>query len=121
MKMPLSEVLDRFTITKIRAERTSTDVKDEINFYKSAMDELPSDLLEGFISRLYKANLELWIVEEEIFKIVNSSNPNFDKIGRLAMNVRDLNWDRNEIKQEVSAACDKISLNYSKVKYGRAS
>tara|TARA_R110000824_G_scaffold373590_1_gene563979 strand:+ start:595 stop:957 length:363 start_codon:yes stop_codon:yes gene_type:complete len=120
MKMPMSEVLDRFTITKIRSERTSTDVEDEINIYKNIMIEFPPDLVEKFTDRLYRANLDLWVVEDKIFEIVKSDNPDFERIGHLAMEVRDLNWDRNKIKQEVSSSFDKIALNYSKVNYGRA-
>ncbi len=119
MKMPMSEVLDRFSITKIRSERTSTDVEDEINIYKNIMMEFRPDLIEKFTDRLYQANLDLWMAEEKIFEILKSDNPDFETIGHLAMEVRDLNWDRNKIKQEVSAIFDKTALNYSKVKYGR--
>ena len=120
MKMPMSEILDRFTITKIRSERTSTNVEEEINVYKNVMIDYPSELVKKFTDRLYQANLDLWVVEEKIFEIVKSNNPNFEKVGHLAMKVRDLNWNRNKIKEEVSSSFDKITLNYSKVKYGRA-
>ena len=116
----MSEVLDRFTITKIRSERSSTNVEDEINIYKKIMIEFQPDLIKKFTDRLYRANLNLWMVEEKIFEIVKSNNPDFEKVGYLAMEVRDLNWNRNKIKEEVSSSFDKITLNYSKVKYGRA-
>lgn len=116
----MSEVLDRFTITKIRSERSSTNVEDEINIYKKIMIEFQPDLIKKFTDRLYRANLDLWMVEEKIFEIVKSNNPDFEKVGYLAMEVRDLNWNRNKIKEEVSSSFDKITLNYSKVKYGRA-
>tara|TARA_R100000234_G_C4994813_1_gene177307 strand:- start:680 stop:1042 length:363 start_codon:yes stop_codon:yes gene_type:complete len=120
MKMPMSEILDRFTITKIRSERTSTNVEDEINIYQNEMINFSPELVEKFTDRLYRANLDLWIVEEKIFEIVKSDNPDFEKVGHLAMKVRDLNWDRNKIKEEISSSFDKVTLNYSKVKYGRA-
>jgi len=30
MKMPLSEILDRYTITKLKSERTNEDVSEEL-------------------------------------------------------------------------------------------
>ena len=52
MKMPMSEILDRFTITKIRSERTSTNVEEEINVYKNVMINYPSELVKKFTDRL---------------------------------------------------------------------
>ena len=34
MKMPISEIIDRYTITKLKSERTHEDVAEELNFYK---------------------------------------------------------------------------------------
>ena len=38
MKMPLSEILDRYTITKLKSERTNEDVSDELRTYKREID-----------------------------------------------------------------------------------
>ena len=38
MKMPLSEILDRYTITKLKSERTDEDVSDELRTYKREID-----------------------------------------------------------------------------------
>ena len=34
MKMPISEIIDRYTITKLKTERTDEDVSDELNSYR---------------------------------------------------------------------------------------
>ena len=39
MKMPISEIIDRYTITKLKSERTSDNVIEELNFYKKELDE----------------------------------------------------------------------------------
>ena len=36
--MPLSEILDRYTITKLKSERTNEDVSDELRTYKREID-----------------------------------------------------------------------------------
>jgi hypothetical protein len=120
MKMPMSEILDRYTITQIRSERTDSDTAEEMLLYEKETALLPPEMISDFIDRLYQANLDLWVVEEEIYKIINKSSPDYTEIGHLAMQVRDLNWTRNRVKEEISDSLDKISLNYSKVKYGRA-
>ena len=39
MKMPLSEIIDRYTITKLKSERTSEDVSDELEAYSQEIDK----------------------------------------------------------------------------------
>ena len=38
MKMPLSEILDRYTITKLKSERTDENVSEELKVYKNEID-----------------------------------------------------------------------------------
>ena len=33
MKMPISEIIDRYTITKLKSEKTSENVVEELNFF----------------------------------------------------------------------------------------
>ena len=64
MKMPLSEILDRYTITKLKSERTNEGVDDELRAYKKEIDQPnyveKSQQIESFIDRLYEINGELW-------------------------------------------------------------
>jgi len=124
MKMPLSEILDRYTITKLKSERTNEDVSDELSTYKKEIDNpdyvVRSSQIVSFIDRLYKINGELWDTEGDIRKGVEMP---LDEIGRLALKVRDLNCKRNEIKAEVvdtfSEGFKEIKINYKKIDYGR--
>ena len=124
MKMPLSEILDRYTITKLKSERTSEDVSDELQTYKSEVENPDysekSSEIASFVDRLYGFNGELWDTEKDIRKGVDMP---LEKVGRLALKVRDLNRKRNEIKAEVvdtfSEGFKEIKINYKKVDYGR--
>ena len=73
MKMPLSEILDRYTITKLKSERTNEDVSDELRTYKREIENPDyvekSSQIASFIEKLYEINGELW-------------NTEGDKIGR---------------------------------------
>ena len=54
MKMPLSEIIDRYTITLLKSERTDENVSDELNAYKK---EIPDrDTVNTFIDRMYEIN-----------------------------------------------------------------
>jgi hypothetical protein len=124
MKMPLSEILDRYTITKLKSERTNEDVSNELRTYKKEIENPDysekSIEIASFIDRLYGINGELWDTEKDIRKGVDMP---LEEVGRLALKVRDLNRKRNEIKAEVvdtfAEGFKEIQINYRKVDYGR--
>ncbi len=124
MKMPLSEILDRYTITKLKSERTNEDVSEELRTYKKEIDNPDyverSNEIVSFIDRLYEINGELWNTEGDIRKGVEMP---LEEVGKLALKVRDLNCKRNEIKAEVvdvfSEGFKEIKINYKKIDYGR--
>jgi hypothetical protein len=124
MKMPLSEIIDRYTITKLKSERTNEDVSDELRTYKAEIDNPDyverSNQIVSFIDRLYEINGQLWDTEGDIR---NGVDMPLDEIGRLALKVRDLNCERNEIKAEVvdtfAEGFKEIKINYEKIDYGR--
>ena len=122
MKMPMSEILDRYTITKLKSERTEEDVTEELLAYESEIKAKNADPAEmqGFIDRLYEVNGDLWDVEGDIRKGVDMP---LEEVGRLALKVRDLNCKRNGVKAEVVDAFaegfKEIKVNYTKVDYGR--
>ena len=125
MKMPLSEILDRYTITKLKSERTDEDVSEELRTYKKEIDNpnyvKRSDQIVIFVDRLYEINGELWDTEGDIRKGVEMP---LEEIGRLALKVRDLNCKRNEIKAKIvdtfSEGFKEIKINYKKIDYGRS-
>ena len=122
--MPLSEILDRYTITNLKSERTNEDVSDELRTYKKEVDNPDyverSNQIISFIDRLYEINGELWDTEGDIRKGVEMP---LEEIGRLALKVRDLNCIRNEIKAEIvdtfAEGFKEIKINYKKIDYGR--
>ena len=122
--MPLSEILDRYTITKLKSERTDEDVSDELRTYKREIDNPDyverSNQIVSFIDRLYGINGQLWNTEKDIR---NGVDMHLDEVGRLALKVRDLNCKRNEIKAEIVEAFaegfKEIKINYEKIDYGK--
>tara|TARA_B100001123_G_C15021597_1_gene911712 strand:- start:191 stop:556 length:366 start_codon:yes stop_codon:yes gene_type:complete len=120
MKMPISEVVDRYTITKLKSERTSEDVSEELNAYKEEIDQYNAHEINDYINRLYDVNGRLWDTEGDIR---SGKDLPLEEIGRLAIKVRDLNCERNGVKAEVvekySEGFKEIKINYKKVNYGK--
>ena len=122
--MPLSEILDRYTITKLKSERTNEDVSEELKTYKAEINKPiyseKSNQIISFIDRLYGINGQLWDTEKDIR---NGVDMPLKEVGRLALKVRDLNCKRNEIKGEVvdifAEGFKEIKINYKKIDYGK--
>ena len=119
MKMPLSEIIDRYTITLLKSERTNEDVSEELTAYKK---EIPDgDSVNTFIDRMYEINGKIWDTEGDIRRGVDMP---LEEVGRLALIVRDLNQIRNGIKGEIvdefAEGFKEIKVNYRKVDYGRS-
>ena len=118
--MPISEILDRYTITRLKSERTSEDVSEELIAYKSEIGNYNSDQIDIFIERLYEVNGKIWDTEGDIRK---GTNLPLEEIGKLALKVRDLNCERNGVKadvvEEFSEGFKEIKINYTKVDYGK--
>ena len=110
MKMPISEIIDRYTITKLKTERTDEDVSDELSSYRGEIDKYQIDV-EKYIDRMYEINSTLWTYETEMRRLMDSRNGTgpvvdanelpLEKIGKLALLVRDLNGTRNGLKSEI--------------------
>tara|TARA_R110002110_G_scaffold57314_1_gene163908 strand:+ start:406 stop:765 length:360 start_codon:yes stop_codon:yes gene_type:complete len=119
--MPISEILDRYTITKLKSERTSENVSEELSAYRQEIDLYDNIEVDDYINRLYDVNGKLWDTEGDIR---SGKDLPLEEIGRLAIEVRDLNCERNGVKAEVvekfSEGFKEIKINYKKVNYGRS-
>lgn len=131
MKMPISEIIDRYTITKLKMERTTEDVSEEMNAYKKEIDEYDPSLVSEYIDKMYEINGTLWDYESQMRKLMDSKNGSgpvvdvndlpLSEIGKLALLVRDLNGTRNGVKSEIvekfSEGFKDIKINYVKTNY----
>ena len=125
MKMPMSEILDRYTITMLKSERTSEDVSEELKTYKEEIDnpryDDKSKEIQSFVNRLYDVNGQMWDAEGGIRSGVADALP-LEEIGKIALKCRDINRARNGIKGEIvdifSEGFKELKINYTKVNYG---
>jgi hypothetical protein len=121
MKMPISEIIDRYTITLLKSERTTEDVGEELSCYKAEIATYEEERdVSLYVQKMYEINGKIWDTEGEIRK---GTELPLETVGRLALKVRDLNRARNGIKAEiVNEFCEgfkELKINYTKVDYGR--
>jgi len=131
MKMPISEIIDRYTISKLKSERTSEDVSHEVNSYSEEISQYNTEEVTPYVEKIYEINGTLWDYETRMRKLMDSRNgtgPVVDandlplaEIGKLALLVRDLNGTRNGVKSEIvekfSEGFKDIKINYVKTDY----
>jgi len=124
MKMPLSEIADRYTISLLRQELTNIDVSEEISEYKKELDKYEN--LSSLIDELYYYNRKIWTEESEAhrdFNLDHYTASDYEKIGKLSISIRDSNNKRNLIKSKISNFAktnnNEILINYKKVNYGQ--
>ena len=131
MKMPISEIIDRYTISKLKSERTNEDVSHEVNSYSEEIGQYNTEEVTPYVEKMYEINGTLWDYETRMRKLMDSRNgtgPVVDandlplaEIGKLALLVRDLNGTRNGVKSKIvekfSEGFKDIKINYVKTDY----
>lgn len=102
---PLPEVVDRYTIARLKLERlddTQIDVdsmKEEIEYYKSGID-FSNEKLSKLSDDLYEVNGRIWDTESSI-RMGLDAQMTLDEVGRRALRVRDLNRIRMKVKNDI--------------------
>lgn len=103
---PLSELIDRYTITLLKSERIKDhDSSKDLAVLESAIHSynLDNSLSENFyswISRLKEINGKIWDAESDI-RAGFESKFTAEEGWKLCVLVRDLNKIRNTIKNEI--------------------
>jgi len=103
MKMPISEILDRYSIAILKKERAAAeneieifDLEKEIENYK----KINSELINNFVTKLININGKIWDLESDIRK-GKEGELGLEEVGRRAINIREFNKIRVGYKNEI--------------------
>lgn len=125
MKMPLSEIIDRYTITLLRKKKTDFNVEEELKAYQEEIDKL-SGKLNNYIAELLKYNELVWDTEAKASRDLNLesyTDEDYIRIGKIAVEVREANKLRNGVKAAIVEATregfKETPFNYKKFNYGK--
>ena len=120
MKMPISEILDRYSIAILKKERANAenqqeieDLTKEIESYKSTHNEFVEDL----IGKLIEINGKIWDLESDIRK-GKEGELGLEEVGRRAIKIREFNKIRVGYKNDT---VEVFGEGYKDIKMNHAS
>ncbi len=96
--MSLGEIADRYSIIKLKSERTDVDCKEEFDTLKN---ELNGDKIYAYVDQLYEVNGKIWDLESDIRK-GKEGELGLEEVGRRAIMIRDFNKERINIKNTIN-------------------
>ena len=100
MKISIGDILDRYSICKLKSERTLIDCSAEINALQQEINNYTN--VESFINSLYIINGKIWDLESDIRK-GNENILGLEEVGRRAIEIRQLNGQRVSTKNEINS------------------
>lgn len=119
--MPLSEVLDRMSITKLKVERIGeSHLSEEFAEYEKAVNwfEKKGMIIEpSWFEDLYEFNSKIWDLESDI-RSGKEGELGLEEVGRRAIAIREINKKRISVKNEIS---EKTGSGFKDVKMNHAS
>lgn len=115
MKMAIGDIVDRYTICKLKFERSKIDNSKEINDLFNEIQKYEN--IDSYIDKLYKLHGEIWDLEGDIRK-GNEAILGLEEVGRRALILRDMNKIRISIKNEINS---KYGEGYIEVKVDHGS
>ena len=99
IRMPVSEIADRYSICLLKSERTSENMKDELDLYEKELREYNGNIFH-FVDQLHEINGEIWQLESDIRK-GREKELGLEEVGRRAILIREWNKKRVAIKNQM--------------------
>ena len=115
MEISKGDLIDRYSIVKLKLERTEVDCNDE--FTALAEEISKTDGLVDFVQELYIVNGMIWDLESDIRK-GKEGELGLEEVGRRAIKIREFNKIRITYKNDV---VDYFGEGYKDIKINHVS
>ena len=116
MKMPISEIADRYSIALLKRERASAENDQEIIMLKHEIDKYDLSEMELYIEKLVDINGKIWDLESDIRK-GKENEIGLEEVGRRAIKIREFNKIRvgykNELVKKYGEGFEDIKMNHA--------
>lgn len=121
MEIPLAELIDRFSIMRLKMERIGDPyLKKEFESLQVSIDKYKErgvEVKEEWLAKLYETNAKMWDLEHDIRK-GKEGELGLEEVGRRALAIRDLNKQRVSIKNAIT---DVTGSGFKDIKMNHAS
>ena len=100
-KFPVIELVDRYTIARVKFIKTLGHNAEEVKFYQAQVDKLKIELIHKELIELETLHYQIWALEDD-FKKCRLDGVDLAEIGRRALAIRDLNNSRIALKNKMA-------------------
>lgn len=98
--LPIIELFDRLAIARVKYQRTGIN-RDELEFYENQVANIDQDAIGSLLAELIKVHNTIWLLEAEL-KSGHEQNLPLETIGRRAIEIRNWNKKRIELKNAIA-------------------
>lgn len=98
---PIIELIDRLAIAEVKHEKTQKN-QDEVQWYKESFDKYDLELVKDDYEALKDVHRTIWGLESEL-KCHKEHLLSLEEIGRRAIEIRNHNHNRIELKNAIAA------------------
>ena len=96
-EFPVIELVDRYTIARVKYEKTAGANAAELAFYTKQIAKLDQNLIKDELEQLESIHRQIWNLEDD-FKKCRVDVVDLAEIGRRALEIRDINNHRVQYK-----------------------
>ena len=108
---PISELVDRYTIAQLKFNLTRAN-QDELDFYNTQIASIDTTKINEELDELFTIHHCIWNLESELKSGVEHQL-SLEEIGRRAIEIRNWNKKRIEIKNLIA---DKLGSSVKEIK-----
>ena len=114
---PVIELVDRYTIARVKYDKTRGANAAELDFYTAQLAKLDVELIQAELSVLEDIHRRIWAMEDD-FKKCRIDGADLSEIGQRALDIRDLNNYRVQYKNSIA---DKLNDPVREIKQDHTS
>ena len=104
-KFPVVELVDRYSIARVKYMKTKGANKEELAFYTMQLKDFDFDRIQVWLTALEDLHKSIWNLEDD-FKKCKLDNVDLAEIGRRALEIRDFNNLRIQMKNHMAKLLD---------------
>lgn len=114
---PVIELVDRYTIARVKYNKTNGANAAELEFYSAQIAKLDKQLIQAELFILEDIHQRIWAMEDD-FKKCRIDGADLAEIGQRALDIRDLNNYRVQYKNLIA---DKLNDPVREIKQDHTS